>query len=119
MAKNKTALPLLKLLEPEQKPTYELLIEPVPFKLSVSSDERFWIVSVRKIGDEVVARYQLPVQWTLEEAGELIQHIRGVGWQLKEDAIYEGRPHCNDDIDFVCEQFCKQRRLTRGMQHEN
>lgn len=99
-------LPLLTLLEPKQKLTYELLTEAVPEKIAIGG-ERFWIVSIRKLGNETTARYQIPGQWTKDEIPSLLHHIGRVGWQLKESEVYQGRPYCNDEIQWICEQFCK------------
>jgi hypothetical protein len=80
----KPALPTL--LDTQQALTYDLVVEPVPQNISLGFN-RVWIVSIRKVGDDVVAKYRIPVQWTQAEANLLIEILRGVGWQLKEDNI--------------------------------
>jgi hypothetical protein len=117
MTKKVVTPPLLALLEPKQVPTYELVIEPIPQGMSLAPN-RVWIASVRKVGNEVVAKYRIPVQWTQDEASVLVEMIRRVGWQLKEGEIYEGRPYCNDEVDFVCEQFCRQQIRINQEQEE-
>jgi hypothetical protein len=101
----KSTAPLLELLEsPKPRPTYELIVEAVPSTLSIESG-RFWIVSVRKVGAEVVGRYQVPGQWRHEEMYALLHHIQRSGWQLKEGDVWQVRPYCDDEIEFICEQL--------------
>ncbi|HEY9597425.1 MAG TPA: hypothetical protein V6D33_07115 [Cyanophyceae cyanobacterium] len=99
----KTKAPLLKLL-PQ---TYDLIVELVPEEVSIQPG-RYQIVSIRIQGNEVVARYKIPGQWSAEEASILAQEIRGTGWQLLDDEDFCGRPHGNEEIQLICEQFCKE-----------
>ncbi len=78
---------------------YTLEIQPVPHRKAIE-DGRFWIV-VRGTDKS----FQIPVQWTAEEAAFLIHEIRGVSWQLNE----EGVPRAYWQILKICEDFVNDR----------
>lgn len=48
-----------------------------------------------------ITRFALPVQWESQEAGELMQLIRGLTWQLSDD----GLPGDYEDIRDLCHEY--------------
>lgn len=107
-AKTKLVNPSLFELELLEQPvTYDLVIQAVPANVALF-DDAYHIVSIRQKGDKIVAKYQIPGQWRHQEVSILYEQIRGVGWQLKEDDHFEGRPYQNDTIHEICKLFCIQ-----------
>lgn len=49
-----------------------------------------------------VTKFLLPVQWTQKEAGELIQLIRGLSWQLSDE---DGLPLDYEGIRDICHEY--------------
>lgn len=49
-----------------------------------------------------ITKFALPVQWEPEEAGELIQMIRGLTWQLSDE---DGLPGDYEGIRDLCHQY--------------
>ena len=49
-----------------------------------------------------ITKFALPVQWESEEAGELIQLIRGLSWQLSDE---DGLPADYEGIRDLCHEY--------------
>lgn len=86
-------------------PTHQIATEPIPDKLLLRPG--LVKICIARIDDDTgeVVKFLLPVQWTPQEAADLIHEIRGLVWQIAED----GLPGDYEGIKEVCNAYVHQK----------
>jgi hypothetical protein len=86
-------------------PEHKLTVEPVPERYALGEGRVYITMSKSECGE--LQEWRVPCQWLPEEAGLLLNQIRGLSWQLSE----EGRPFHYYEIMELCARFCKQQNI--------
>lgn len=83
-------------------PDHQIFTEPIPDKLVLRSGLVKIVITRTDADTGEVTKFALPVQWSPQEAGELIHQIRGLTWQLSDE---DGLPGDYEGIKEVCNAY--------------